>query len=138
MGTTLDADLELLGAAARRHIATLHPQTSVHVSAAVDALTDPLAPPRLSDVDDADTAEFAEVLRAVRRRLLHAAQHTGDVQRTIAIAFAARELTHALATLTADLSSSSEAGRPAAPAGDLPSPVDGHDDGPARAGRPGR
>ncbi len=127
MPTTFDADLELLGAAARRHLATLDMHTSVHISAAVDALTDPLVPPRLAGVDPAATADLPGVLRAVRARLLHAAQHAGDVQQTLAFGFAARELTHALAGLTPD---------PAGPTTDGPlvAPRRQDDDNPGPAG----
>lgn len=100
MGTDLDAELELLGSTAQRHAATMSTLSCVHLSAAIDALTDPLVPPRLSGVDDADTTDLAGVLRDTRRRLLAAAQHAGDVQRTVALGFAARELGRALATLT--------------------------------------
>lgn len=128
MSTSLDADLELLGSTAERHAATMSTPSCVHLSAAIDALTDPLVPPRLSGVDDAATADLAEVLRAVRGRLLHAAQHTDSLPGTLAIGFAARELTCALATLAPDRDGVGATSRS----------MPGHDGDPARPDRPAR
>ena len=98
--TTCDADLELLAATALRHARTLAPRTSVHLSAAIDALTDPLVPPQLSGVDPANTTDPREVLRDVRDRLQRRARLSPDPRQTLAMALAARELTGALATLS--------------------------------------
>lgn len=109
-----DADLELLGATALRHARTLAPRTSVHLSAAIDALTDPLVPPRLAGVAPAATTDLREVLRGVRDRLQLLAQQAPDVQQTLALAMAARELTEALHTLR-PASVAAEGARPARP-----------------------
>jgi hypothetical protein len=99
MTPTLMEDLQLLGAAARHHWKTLGPRGSVHVSAAVDGLTDPLSPPDLVRLDDSATADLPGVLRTVRRRLEEAARHSTDPRRALRLALAARELTSALAVL---------------------------------------
>jgi hypothetical protein len=99
MTPTLVEDLQLLSAAARRHSKTLGPRGSVHVSAAVDGLTDPLSPPDLVRLDDSATADLPGVLRTVRRRLEEAARHSTDPRRALRLALAARELTSALAVL---------------------------------------
>ena len=99
MTPKLAEDLQLLGAAARRHLETLGPRGSVHVSAAVDALTDPLGAPDLVHLDDSASADLPGVLRTVRGRLEEAARHTADPRRAVRLAVAARELTSALAVL---------------------------------------
>ena len=99
MTPTLAEDLQLLGAAARRHLETLGPRGSVHVSAAVDALTDPLAPPHPVHLDESLSADLSRVLQKVRGRLEDAAQRTTDPRRAVRLAVAARELTSALAVL---------------------------------------
>lgn len=99
MTPTLVEDLQLLGAAARRHQNMLGPRGSVHVSAAVDGLTDPLSLPDLVRQDDSATADLPGVLRTVRRRLEEAARHSTDPRRALRLALAARELTSALAVL---------------------------------------
>jgi hypothetical protein len=96
---TLAEDLELLGAVARRHLETLGPRGSVHVSAAVDALTDPLAPPDLVHVDDSATADLRGVLHTVRARLEDAATRSPDPAGALRLAVAARELVSAMAVL---------------------------------------
>ena len=99
MPALFDADLELLSATALRHTGTVPPRTTVHLSAAIDALTDPLAPPQLAGVAPRDTANLRQVLQEVRHRLQRLAQQAPDPQQTLAIATAARELTHALDAL---------------------------------------
>ena len=94
-----DADRELLSATARRHLPVLPVPASVRLSAAVDALTDPLRLPELYGVDPVDTADLLGVLRAVRARLLDTARHSPDPQQIIAAGWAARELGAALAAL---------------------------------------
>lgn len=99
MTLALAEDLQLLGAAARRHPDALGPRGSVHVSSAVDALTDPLAPPELVRLDDSASDDLPGVLHAVRARLEDAAQRSTDAAWALRLAVAARELASAMALL---------------------------------------
>lgn len=97
--TSVDYDRELLAATARRHLGALPVRTSSAISAAVDELTDPLNPPPLVAVEEADIGDPAAVLAAVWARLLTAAQDAPTAASALAWARAARELGVALDAL---------------------------------------
>ena len=99
MPTPLDVDLALLEATALRHARTLPPRASVHLSAAIDALTEPLTPPPLATVDPADSADPASAMQAVRMHLQSRGQ-PGGLRRTVAVALAVRELSDALSSMS--------------------------------------
>lgn len=99
--TPVDYDRELLAATARRHLGALPVRTSTAISAAVDELTDPLHPPTLVAVEEADIGDPAAVLAAVRDRLLTAVQDAPTTGGALAWARAARELGVALDVLRA-------------------------------------
>lgn len=101
MLVTFDADQALLHATALRHAPTLPPRVSVQLSAAVDALTDPLRPPHLTAVDPRRTGDLHAVLRAVADQLRRKAQQTTDPRQALDAAAATRELTDALRLLEA-------------------------------------
>lgn len=99
--TSVEYDRELLAATARRHIGALPVRTSTAISAAVDELTDPLNPPALVAIEEADIRDPAAVIAAVRDRLLTAVRDAPTVQSVLARARAARELGVALDALRA-------------------------------------
>lgn len=99
--TTVDYDRELLAATARRHLGALPVRASTAISAAVDELTDPLTPPALVAVEEADIGEPAAVIAAVRGSLIAAVQDAPTAGRALARARAARELGVALDALRA-------------------------------------
>jgi hypothetical protein len=99
--TGIEYDRELLAATARRHLGALPVRASTAISAAVDELTDPLTPPALVAVEEADIGDPAAVLAAVRCRLLTAVQDPPTAGSAMARARAARELAVALHALRA-------------------------------------
>ncbi len=99
MTASLDADLALLAALARRHTARLPVRTITCLSAAVDELTDPLTPPPPVDVSENATTDPANVIAAVRSRLLQRAQSAPTVAESLSWARAVRELGAALQSL---------------------------------------
>jgi len=108
--TPLDVDLALLEATAMRHARTLPPHTSVHLSAAIDALTEPLTPPPLATVDPADTADPASAMQAVRMHLQSRGQPAG-LRQTVAVAMAVRKLSEALSSMSPGSGHAEPAGR---------------------------
>ena len=110
MPTPLDVDLAVLEATALRHARTLPPRTSVHLSAAIDALTEPLSPPPLAAVDPVDTADPASAMQAVRMHL-QSRKQPGGLRQIVAVAVAVRELSDALSSMSPGSGHAEHAGR---------------------------